>query len=142
MVGCLILTGIIDEIIHFISHIISEKIIIAILVTMLFSSLLSSFTSRTMTMAIFASLFESLFVAVFPTQGEHDLLLMALIIGGNLGGVLLPHASSHILRILNYSEEEKIPGITYRSMLKVCIYFVVIAIVLGLIYLAIFSLFI
>lgn len=141
MVDCLILLGIVDIIINFISQIISEKIFIAVLVTIVFSSLLSSFTSRTMTMVIFASLFESIFLNTFPTQGEHDLLLMALVIGGNLGGILLPHASSHILRILNYSEEEKIPGVNYRSVLKVCVYFVAIAIVLGLIYLAIYSLF-
>jgi hypothetical protein len=89
---------------------------------------------------IFKATFDMLFLDAFVTDGAHTILLGALLIGVNLGGIIFPQASSHVMKTLSIASDNNLKDINYKQMTKMSTIFAFIALVTGFIYLSIYYL--
>lgn len=119
LIGSLKMADIITDLERIISNLIGEYFIVAILLVLLISTLFSSFVSRNLTAVIFIPILLNLSQDIFQKSVEYDLLFIALIIGVNLGGNMIPQASSHVLYTLDFVKKNQILHLDYQSYTKI-----------------------
>jgi Na+/H+ antiporter NhaD/arsenite permease-like protein len=132
--GCLRITGFIDSIVNLFMLVFGSNFYLAIILLMILASLMGSFLSRTLTVVVFAAILQSLFATQFTSAPEQTVLLMAFVIAVNLGGNLVPMASTHMLKTLNIAEDANVEKMTYSVMVKACLYFVLLTVGIGFVY--------
>lgn len=139
-IGCMAIGGTLDYVGTLIRNLIGDNLYIALIIIILFSSVTASFTSKNLTIILFSTIFNILFISDFTQSTQQNVLLMALIVGVNLGGTMVPQAASYILKTIEYGQEQSIEGITYQGLLKVLLIFTVISISIGILYVFLYTL--
>lgn len=119
IVGCMILNGTIDFIAVNIAKITTDNIFIASVVILLVSSLITSLTSTNPVSLLFIPIFQILFL-IYPNFGLHpEPLLIAFILGINLGGNMLPEGAPAYLATISLAEQYKVEKVNYKTMQKI-----------------------
>jgi Na+/H+ antiporter NhaD/arsenite permease-like protein len=140
MIACLTLSGMIEMLNDWIVNSLTTNIFVAIIVILIISALISNFAAKSLSIMIFKATFDMLFLDAFVSEGAHTILLGALIIGVNLGGIIFPQASSHIMKTLSLASENNLKDINYNQMIKMSSIFAIIALITGFIYLSLYYL--
>ena len=108
---------------------------IAAIGVLLVSSLFSGFLASNPTAVLLIIVLRNLFPGDIP-----DVVLIAFLLGINLGGNLLPQGATCDLMTLNIAKKNRVEGFTYNSLLKTGGAFAIFHIVLCIAYLSVFYL--
>ncbi|TFH27228.1 MAG: hypothetical protein E4G98_06330 [Promethearchaeota archaeon] len=119
LIGCLNIIGTITFIEQSISALIGEQFVLAVILTLIFTAVIGSFISRTFAAVVFLSIFATLLKDTFTLPLHFNVLYIALIIGINLGGNLIPQASSHVLYTLEFIKKNKILHLNFKTYTKI-----------------------
>jgi len=101
----------------------------AAILVLIISSLLSGFLANTPTALIFISIFNSIFPESVPNP-----ILIAFLLGINLGGNILPQGAACDIMTLNIAKEHKVEGFTYKTLLRKGGTFALLHIALSIVY--------
>ncbi|MHA1673592.1 MAG: SLC13 family permease [Promethearchaeota archaeon] len=112
-----------------------DNIYVVSLGVLLISSLFSGFLASNPTAVLLIIVLRNLFPGEVPY-----IILIAFFFGINLGGNLLPQGATCDLMTLNLAQKNKVPGFTYKSLLKTGGMFALIHIGLCILYLTLYSL--
>ncbi|TXT66705.1 MAG: putative Arsenical pump membrane protein [Promethearchaeota archaeon] len=132
-VGLMELNGTIGALEDLIEGVSSEDEFILALVILVITSLLSGFLDNTPVTIIFIPIIQILIDLPEFYRGP---LVIAFILGINLGGNFLPQGSAADMMTLEVSRDNKVKDLSYRRLFKVGGLFAALHIVLGIGYLA------
>lgn len=119
IVGCMMLNGTIEFIAENIAKITTENIFIASIVILILSSFITSLTSTNPVSLLFIPIFQILFT-IYPNMGLHpEPILIAFILGINLGGNMLPEGAPAYLATISLAEQYKVHAVNYKTMQKI-----------------------
>lgn len=102
-----------DYIGQLIGAILSENILVAAITVLLLISVLSGFLAQIPTAIVFITLMQKIYGANIP-----NLIIMAIILGINIGSNFLPQGAACDLITLNLAEKNKVEGYNYKTLLK------------------------
>ena len=134
-VGLLELNGTILLIEPIINDLSLDNMLFLAILILIITSLLSGFLDNTPVVIIFIPII--IFLSNLPNINL-DLLLIAFILGINLGGNFLPQGSAADMMILEFARRENVENLTYKRMVKVGGLFALLHIIIGIFYLIIF----
>ncbi|MFX0000289.1 MAG: SLC13 family permease [Candidatus Hodarchaeota archaeon] len=137
LVYCFEITGIIGIIEEFINVIAPQQIFLLSIFILVFTSILSGFLDNVPVTVIFIPVIHLLVSSGFSASP----LLIAFILGINLGGNFLPQGSAADMMTLELSTKYCVDGMNYKKLLKIGGLFALFHIILGIGYLAIISFF-
>ncbi|MHA1647345.1 MAG: SLC13 family permease [Promethearchaeota archaeon] len=135
LIGCMSFNGTFEIIKDLLSTIDTGNILIISIGTLIITSLLSGFLANSPTALIGITLIQDLYGMNPPAA-----VLIAFILGINLGGNILPQGAACDVFTLRIAMENKIEGFTYKTLLKRGGSFALIHIAFSIIYLIIFTL--
>ncbi len=135
LVYCFKVTGIIGIIEEFINFIAPEHIFLLSIFVLIFTSILSGFLDNVPVTVIFIPIIHLLVSSGFSATP----LLIAFILGINLGGNFLPQGSAADMMTLELSTKYCVDGMNYKRLLKIGGLFALFHIILGVGYLAIIT---
>ncbi|MHA1519649.1 MAG: SLC13 family permease [Promethearchaeota archaeon] len=138
LIGCLSVIGTLTLIEQWISSIIGEQFVLALILTLILTAVIGSFISRNFAAVVFLSVFSTLLGETFTLPLHFDVLYLALIIGINLGGNMIPQASSHVLYTLDFVKKNKILHLDFKSYTLITFILSIGYIVMGIIYVLIY----
>lgn len=137
LVYCFEVTGIIKLIEEFINYIAPQDIFLLSIFILVFTSILSGFLDNVPVTVIFIPVIHVLVSSGFSASP----LLIAFILGINLGGNFLPQGSAADMMTLELSTKYCVDGMNYKKLLKIGGLFALFHILLGIGYLAIITFF-
>ncbi|MHA1612965.1 MAG: hypothetical protein ACTSVZ_01305 [Promethearchaeota archaeon] len=111
---------------------------LALILTLILTAVIGSFISRTFAAVVFLSVFSTLLGETFTLPLHFDVLYLALIIGINLGGNMIPQASSHVLYTLDFVKKNNILHLDFKSYTLITFILSIGYIVMGIIYVLIY----
>ena len=121
-----------------IENFISDNTLIAAITVLLMISVLSGFLAQIPTALVFITLMQNIYgIGQVP-----NLIIIAIILGINIGSNFLPQGAACDLITLNLAEKNGVSDFNYKSLLKYGSRMTLIHIGVSIIYLIIFSLFI
>jgi len=132
-VGLMELNGTIDELEKLIENISAHNEFVLALIILIFTSILSGVLDNTPVTIIFIPIIGTLIE--FPGLDSGP-LIVAFILGINLGGNFLPQGSSADLMTLEIARDNKVDDLSYKRLFKVGAFFALIHILIGVGYLA------
>jgi len=135
LVYCFEVTGIIGIIEEFINYIAPRDIFLLSIFILVVTSILSGFLDNVPVTVIFIPIIHVLVSFGFSTTP----LLIAFILGINLGGNFLPQGSAADMMTLELSTKYCVDGMNYKKLLKIGGLFALFHIALGIGYLAIIT---
>ncbi|MFX1417814.1 MAG: SLC13 family permease [Promethearchaeota archaeon] len=135
LVYCFEVTGIINLIEQLINIIAPEQIFLLSIFILIFTSILSGFLDNVPVTVIFIPVIHLLVSSGFSATP----LLIAFILGINLGGNFLPQGSAADMMTLELSTKYCVDGMNYKRLLKIGGLFALFHIILGICYLAIIT---
>ncbi len=116
VIGALQNLGFIDLLGAGIKFLVGDSVILASLLVLVFSSVMSAFLANSPTVLIFLPILNYLIVDFgFPMTP----LVVALLLGVNLGGNFLPQGAACDMMTLNLNKKYKVPNFSYKRLLKV-----------------------
>jgi len=125
------LIGIIEELISFIKP---ENLFLLCVFILVLTSVLSGFLDNVPVTVLFVPIIRNL---IDPASGFYSVpILIAFILGINLGGNFLPQGSAADMMTLELSTKYCVEGMNYRKLLKIGGLFAIFHIILGIGYLA------
>jgi Na+/H+ antiporter NhaD/arsenite permease-like protein len=133
LIFCFDKVGIIAIIENFVVSIAPADIFLLCVVILIISSVLSAFLDNVPVTVLFIPIIQVLIGDGF----ESVPLLIAFILGINLGGNFLPQGSAADMMTLDLSAKYCVEGMNYKKLLKVGGLFALLHIVLGILYLAV-----
>ena len=128
-IGNMEINGTFQFITNLLEPVLTGGIFWAAILVLIISSLLSGFLANTPTALIFIAIFNSIFQVSVPNP-----ILIAFILGINLGGNILPQGAACDIMTLNIAKENKVEGFTYKTLLKKGGTFALIHIMLCIVY--------
>jgi len=135
MIGAMEINGTFAIISTWVISIISDNIFLASVMILVLTSFLSGFLDNIPVSLIFISLIENIYGSTPPY-----LILIAFLLGVNLGANILPQGAACKLLALNLASKNNIEGYNYKIVLKKGFIYAMMHIVLCMVYLFIFSL--
>ncbi len=135
LVYCFEVTGIIGIIEEFINLIAPENIFLISVFVLVFTSILSGFLDNVPVTVIFIPIIHLLVSSGFSSTP----LLIAFILGINLGGNFLPQGSAADMMTLELSTKYCVDGMNYKKLLKIGGLFALFHVLLGIGYLAVIT---
>ena len=121
-----------------IENFISDDTLIAAITVLLMISVLSGFLAQIPTALVFITLMQNIYgIGQVP-----NLIIIAIILGINIGSNFLPQGAACDLITLNLAEKNGVSDFNYKSLLKYGSMMTLIHIGVSIIYLIVFSLFI
>ncbi|MFX0145015.1 MAG: SLC13 family permease [Candidatus Hodarchaeota archaeon] len=133
LVFCFEKVGIIAIIEDFVVAIAPANILLLCVLILILSSILSAFLDNVPVTVLFVPIIQVLISTGFSSVP----LLIAFILGINLGGNFLPQGSAADMMTLELSTKYCVDGMNYKKLLKVGGLFAALHIILGIIYLAV-----
>ncbi len=135
LVYCFEVAGIIGIIEDFINLLAPTNIFLLSILILILTSILSGFLDNVPVTVIFIPIIQLLASSGFPPTP----LLIAFILGINLGGNFLPQGSTADMMTLELSRKYCVDGMNYKKLLKIGGLFALFHIILGIGYLAIIT---
>ncbi len=133
LVFCFEKVGIIDILDDFIVNITPNNLFLLSIFILLITSILSGFLDNLPVTILFIPVIEILVGTGFSSIP----LLIAFILGINLGGNFLPQGSAADMMTLELSNKYCVDGLNYKKLLKIGGLFALLHIILGIVYLAV-----
>lgn len=133
IIGTMELNGTFDYIGAFVGSILSDNVLIAAITVLLLISVLSGFLAQIPTAIVFITLMQRIYGANTP-----NLIVMAIILGINIGSNFLPQGAACDLITLNLAEKNKVKGYNYKTLLKNGSIMTLLHIVNSILYMTIF----
>jgi Na+/H+ antiporter NhaD/arsenite permease-like protein len=119
LVGCMIINGSMEFVGNFIAKITTSNIFVASIIILILCSIITSFTSTNPVSLFFIPIFQILF-DIYPSFALHpEPILIAFILGINLGGNMLPEGAPAYLATISLAEQNKVTEVNYKTMQKV-----------------------
>lgn len=138
LMGTMEINGTFVYIGYLIENVISDNSLIAAITVLLMISVLSGFLAQIPTALVFITLMQNIYgIGQVP-----NLIIIAIILGINIGSNFLPQGAACDLITLNLAEKNGVSDFNYKSLLKYGSMMTLIHIGVSIIYLIIFSLFI
>jgi len=138
LMGTMEINGTFVYIGYLIENLISDNTLIAAITVLLMISVLSGFLAQIPTALVFITLMQNIYgIGQVP-----NLIIIAIILGINIGSNFLPQGAACDLITLNLAEKNGVADFNYKSLLKYGSRMTLIHIGVSIIYLFIFSLFI
>ncbi|MHA1474588.1 MAG: SLC13 family permease [Promethearchaeota archaeon] len=138
MIGCMQIIGIFELIAGWTASIFSENDLISAIILLISIGVLSGFLAQVPTAIVFISLLKNLYG--FTAGAVPDLILMAFLLGINLGSNFLPQGAACDLMALNLAKKNGVKEFNYKSLLKNGSLITLFHIFFSIIYLSIFYL--
>lgn len=116
MIGCMELSGIFDAISTWADTIIPDNLFLASLIILFSIAVLSGVLAQIPTALVFITLIGNLYgqtVAAIP-----DIIIMAFLLGINLGSNFLPQGAACDMMVLSLAEKNNVEGFNYKALLK------------------------
>ncbi len=132
LVYCMELNGTVDILINFILQTTPENLFIICLVVLISTSILSAFLDNVPVTILYIPIIEALIINAGYAATP---LLIAFILGINLGGNLLPQGAACDMLTLEYAKKNQVFDMDYKRLLKVGGLFALLHILLGIGYL-------
>lgn len=132
LVFCFDKVGLIGIIEDFVVNIAPDDLFLLCILVLIITSVLSGFLDNLPVTVLFIPIIQ-----VLITPFSFTPLLIAFILGINLGGNFLPQGSAADMMTLELSKKYCVEGMTYRKLLKIGGLFALLHIILGIIYLGI-----
>jgi len=132
LVFCFEKVGIIEIIESFVVAIAPANLFLLCVLILIISSILSAFLDNIPVTVLFIPIIQVLIGTGFSSVP----LLIAFILGINLGGNFLPQGSAADMMTLELSTKYCVEGMNYKKLLKVGSLFALLHIILGILYLA------
>ncbi|HEC38448.1 MAG TPA: anion permease, partial [bacterium] len=121
---------------NFIGNFISDNVLIAAITVLIMISVLSGFLAQIPTALVFITLMQNIYgIGQVP-----NLVIMAIILGINIGSNFLPQGAAADLITLNLAEKNDVSDFNYKSLLKYGSMMTLIHIGASIIYLTLYSL--
>ncbi len=136
LIGCMDFNGIFESIIGWASFLHDWNIFLIAILVLLASSFLSGFFANTPVTMLFIALIMQFYATPSATP---DVIIVALLLGVNLGGNLLPQSASSDVVTLNLAVKSNVQGFTYKSLFKIGGIFAILHNLLCVLYLLIYS---
>ncbi|TFH28672.1 MAG: hypothetical protein E4G98_05045 [Promethearchaeota archaeon] len=133
LIGNMMVNGSFDLIMSGLSKIQSDNLLAMAIGVLIVTSLLSGFLANSPTAIIGITLLTQLYGVDPPA-----LIIIAFLLGINLGGNLMPQGAACDVMTLNIAIKNKVEGCTYKSLLKTGGMFALIHIVMCIIYIVLF----
>ena len=133
LIGNMMVNGSFDLIMSGLSKIQSDNLLAMAIGVLIVTSLLSGFLANSPTAIIGITLLTQLYGVDPPA-----LIIIAFLLGINLGGNLMPQGAACDVMTLNIAIKNKVEGFTYKSLLKTGGMFALIHIVMCIIYIVLF----
>ena len=120
----------------FIDNFISDNILIAAITILMMISVLSGFLAQIPTALVFITLMKNIYgIGQVP-----NLIIMAIILGINIGSNFLPQGAAADIITLNLAEKNDVSDFNYKSLLKYGSMMTLLHIGVSIIYLTLYSL--
>jgi len=133
LVFCLEKVGLIDILEDFVVAISPNNLFLLCIFVLIITSVLSGFLDNVPVTVLFIPIIQALIATEFSSPP----LLIAFILGINLGGNFLPQGSAADMMTLELSTKYCVEGMNYRKLLKVGGLFALFHVIMGIGYLAI-----
>ena len=136
LVGSMELNGVFSYIGTYVGSTELDNTYIVAVITLLVSSIMSGFLASNPTAVFLVTIMQGIFPFEIP-----NIVAIALVLGVNFGGNVLPQGATCDLVTLNIAKEKKVRNFSYRSLFKLGGKIAILHITLSLIYISIYSLF-
>ena len=133
IIGCMIANGTIDIITSFLNKILPKNPLAIAIFVLILSSILSGFLANSPTALMFLVIMDGIFLLndTLPLNP----LIIALLIGINIGGNFLPQGAACDVMTLTIATRNKVEGFTFKTLTKYGALFASIHLLSGIIYL-------
>ncbi|MHA1512138.1 MAG: SLC13 family permease [Promethearchaeota archaeon] len=138
MIGCMQIVGIFEIVAGWTASIFSENDLVSAIILLISIGVLSGFLAQVPTAIVFISILKNLYG--FTAGAVPDLILMAFLLGINLGSNFLPQGAACDLMALNLAKKNGVKEFNYKSLLKNGSLITLFHIFFSIIYLSIFYL--
>jgi len=138
MIGCMQIAGIFEIIAGWTASFFSDNDLVSAIILLISIGVLSGFLAQVPTAIVFISLLKNLYG--FTAGAVPDLILMAFLLGINLGSNFLPQGAACDLMALNLAKKNGVKEFNYKSLLKNGSLITLFHIFFSIIYLSIFYL--
>ncbi|UYP46990.1 hypothetical protein NEF87_003275 [Candidatus Lokiarchaeum ossiferum] len=135
LIGNMDINGTFDIIGNLLSKVPTDNEILMALGVLMITSLMSGFLANSPTAIVGITLLSDLYSGTPP-----NIVLIAFLLGINLGGNILPQGAACDIMTLNIATEQKVEGFTYKTLLKKGGTFALIHIGMCIIYLVAYGL--
>ncbi|MBN2156008.1 MAG: hypothetical protein JW776_08195 [Candidatus Lokiarchaeota archaeon] len=139
IIGCMIANGTIEIITNFLNLILPKSPLAISIFILVLSSLLSGFLANSPTALMFLAITDGL-ILLNPELPLNPLII-ALLIGINMGGNFLPQGAACDVMTLTIATRNKVEGFTFKTLTKNGALFAMIHLICGILYLVLYSLF-
>lgn len=137
LMGTMQINGTFIIISDFVASFISDNILIAAITVLMMISVLSGFLAQIPTALVFITLMQN----IYGFGQVPNLIIMAMLLGINIGSNFLPQGAACDLITLNLAEKNGVLDFNYKSLLKYGSMMTLVHIGVSILYLTLFSLF-
>jgi Na+/H+ antiporter NhaD/arsenite permease-like protein len=137
IIGCMIANGTIEIITQFLNKILPNSPLAISIFVLVLSSILSGFLANSPTALMFLAIMDGLLI-LNPTIPLEPLII-ALLIGINVGGNFLPQGAACDVMTLTIATRNKVEGFTFKTLTKNGAIFASIHVLLGILYLIFYN---
>lgn len=134
LVGCMEINGVFNEIGNLVGSSGFDNEYLLALMVLFASAMMSALLASNPTAVFLVTIMQGIFPGVIP-----DIVAIALILGVNFGGNVLPQGATCDLVTLNIAKKNKVRNFSYRSLLKTGGKLALLHLTLSTIYLTIYS---
>ncbi|MHA1339109.1 MAG: SLC13 family permease [Promethearchaeota archaeon] len=138
IIGAMIENGTIEIINDFINKVIPSNILMLSIFILIMTSLFSGFLANSPTALMFLAIIDEMIITNESIANNPNLLIIALLIGINLGGNFLPQGAACDVMTLTIATKNKVEGFTYKTLVKWGATFALVHLLCGLGYLVLY----
>ncbi|MHA1822157.1 MAG: SLC13 family permease [Promethearchaeota archaeon] len=138
IIGVMILNGTIEIINDFLLRILPDNLLFISLFILIMSSLFSGFLANSPTALMFLAIIDGLIESIPSLGANPNPLIIALLIGINLGGNFLPQGAACDVMTLTIATKNKVKGFNFKTLTKNGAVFALIHTIMGAFYLLLY----
>ncbi|MBD3351634.1 MAG: hypothetical protein GF364_09130 [Candidatus Lokiarchaeota archaeon] len=138
IIGVMVENGTIQIINDFLNTILPDNVLVISIIFLVFSSIISGFLANSPTALIFMAIADAMIAANPIIAANPNILIMALLIGINLGGNFLPQGAACDVMTLTIATKNKVKGFTFKTLTKWGALFALIHMIFGIFYLIVY----
>ncbi|MBN2156750.1 MAG: anion permease [Candidatus Lokiarchaeota archaeon] len=134
IIGCMIENGTIEVLTDFLNKILPSNPLVVSIFIVLLSSLLSGFLANSPTTLMFLAIIDQLIIFNPSLSLNPNVLIIALLVGINMGGNFLPQGAACDVMTLTIATRNNVEGFSFKTLTKNGALFALIHIICGVVY--------
>ena len=116
-IGTMDINGTFNYIGQWVGAILSENLLLAAITVLFLIAVLSGFLAQVPTAIVFITLLQKIYVENLGMDSVPDIIIMAFLLGINIGSNFLPQGAACDLVTLNLAKKNLVKRFTYRDLL-------------------------